>query len=65
MLPRLVLRMRRAVRRLQREGQLESLSGADNSERWQAMLSEIDERDRAAERRLSEAERALNRLDLN
>ena len=65
MLPRLVLRMRRAVRRLQREGQLESLSGADNSERWQAMLSEINERDRALERRLSEAERALNRLDLN
>jgi len=64
-LPRLVLRMRRAVRRLQRDGEDLDLSGADNSARWQAMLSEISERDRAVERRLSDAERALNRLDLN
>jgi hypothetical protein len=64
-LPRLVLRMRRAVRRLQRDGENLDLSGADNSARWQAMLSEMDERDRAVERRLSDAERALNRLDLN
>lgn len=65
MLPRLVLRMRRAVRRLQRDGDDLDLSGAENHARWQAMLSEIDERDRALERRLSDAERALNRLDLN
>ncbi len=65
MLPRLVLRMRRAVRRLQRDGEDLDLTGADVSARWQAMLSEINERDRALERRLSEAERALNRRDLN
>ena len=65
MLPRLVLRMRRAVRRLQRQGDEADLSGTHNSARWQAMLSEIDERDRAVERRLTDAERALNRLDLN
>ena len=65
MLPRLVLRMRRAVRRLQRDGEDRDLTGAENQARWHAMLSEIDERDRALERRLSDAERALNRLDLN
>jgi tRNA U34 5-carboxymethylaminomethyl modifying enzyme MnmG/GidA len=64
-LPRLVLRMRRAVRRLQRNGENLDLIGAANSARWKAMLSEIDERDRALERRLTEAEQALNRLDLN
>ena len=66
MLPRLVLRVRRAVRRLKvREPQQTDLSGVDNRERWQAMLSEIDERGRAAERRLAEAEQALNRLGLD
>ncbi|HVX72856.1 MAG: hypothetical protein ACTHKD_14750 [Devosia sp.] len=66
MLPRLVLRVRRAVRRLKvAEPQQSDLSGLDNRERWQAMLSEIDERGRAAERRLAEAEQALNRLGLN
>jgi hypothetical protein len=65
-LPRLVLRVRRAVRRLKvTEPQQSDLSGLDNRERWQAMLSEIDERGRAAERRLAEAEQALNRLGLN
>jgi len=65
-LPRLVLRVRRAVRRLKvGEPQQTDLSGVDNRERWQAMLSEIDERGRAAERRLAEAEQALNRLGLN
>ena len=64
-LPRLVLRMRRAVRRLQRDGEDLDLSGADNSARWQAMLYEMDARNREAERRLAEAERALNRLGRN
>jgi len=50
---------------LQRQGDEADLSGTHNSARWQAMLSEIDERDRALERRLTDAERALNRLDLN
>jgi hypothetical protein len=58
--------VRRAVRRLKvAEPQQSDLSGLDNRERWQAMLSEIDERGRAAERRLAEAEQALNRLGLN
>jgi len=64
-LPRLVLRVRRAVRRLKvRAGDVE-LSGAQNQARWDAMLYEMDERRRAAERRLAEAERALNRLGSN
>ena len=65
MLPRLVLRVRRAVRRLKvRAGDVE-LSGAQNQARWDAMLYEMDERRRAAERRLAEAEQALNRLGSN
>jgi hypothetical protein len=64
-LPRLVLRVRRAVRRLKvRAGDVE-LSGAQNQARWDAMLYEMDERRRAAERRLAEAEQALNRLGSN
>ncbi len=66
MLPRLVLRMRKAVRRLSRQDEdLPDFSGAENEARWQAMLSELEARDRAAERRLAAAERALNRLGLN
>ena len=66
MLPRLVLRVRKAVRRLKALDGIEGdVSGADNRERWRAMLSEMDERGRAAERRLAEAEQALNRLGLN
>ena len=66
MLPRLVLRVRRAVRRLKvRAGDVEELSGAQNQARWDAMLYEMDERRRAAERRLAEAEQALNRLGSN
>jgi len=65
-LPRLVLRMRKAVRRLSRQDEdLPDFSGAENEARWQAMLSELEARDRAAERRLAAAERALNRLGLN
>jgi len=44
---------------------LPDFSGAENEARWQAMLSELEARDRAAERRLAAAERALNRLGLN
>ncbi len=65
MLPEFVLRVRRAVRRLRRPGGQVDLSGAETQARWRAMLSEIEARDRAAERRLAEAERALNRLNLS
>ena len=66
MLPRLVLRVRKAVRRLRvGVGDEEHLSGADNQARWDAMLYKIDARSREAERRLAEAERALNRLGRN
>ena len=65
MLPQFVLRVRRAVRRFRRGSAEVDLTGAENRARWAAMLSEIEARDRAAERRLAEAERALNRLSLN
>lgn len=66
MLPRLVVRVRKAVRRLTTtEGQEQDLSGAETQARWDAMLFEMDEQSREAERRLAEAEKALNRLSLN
>ena len=66
MLPRLVVRVRKAVRRL-RSAEIDEheLSGAETQARWDAMLYEMDERGREAERRLAEAERALNRLSLS
>jgi len=48
---------------LEAKGHAADLSGAENRARWQEMLSEISERDRSVERRLADAERALNRLD--
>lgn len=66
MLPRLVLRVREAVRRLKgRDGNEQELSGAQTQARWDAMLHEIEGRRRAAERRLAEAERALNELSFD
>lgn len=66
-LPRLVVRMRRAVRRLKArmDSDPSELSGAHNEAHWQDVLSEIEARDRAAEDRLAAAERALNRLRLH
>ena len=65
-LPRLVVRVRKAVRRLTTtESQEQDLSGAETQARWDAMLYEMDEQSREAERRLAEAEKALNRLSLN
>ena len=60
-----MLRVRKAVRRLKARGDEAETSGAQNQARWQAMLSKIDERDRAIERRLAEAEKALNKLNLS
>ena len=46
MLPRLVLRVRRAVRRLKvAEPQQSDLSGLDNRERWQAMFDHLRRHD--------------------
>jgi hypothetical protein len=65
-LPRLVLRVRKAVRRLGvQDSDEDGLSGAETQARWDAMLYEMDERNREAERRLAAAERALNRLSLD
>jgi hypothetical protein len=62
-LPRLVLRMRRAVRHLRGSEAAEAgLSGAETEARWHEMIYRVRERDRAAEDRLARAERALNRL---
>ena len=63
MLPRLLVRVRRSLRRLEAREDEVDLSGAENRARWQQMLSEISERDRLVERRLADAERALNRLN--
>ena len=63
MLPRMVLRMKKAVRRLSLRPQALEPTGADNEASWQQMLSRIDERDRDIERRLAQAERALNKLN--
>ena len=68
MLPRLVVQVRRAVRRLKARTEVvdpSEPSGARNEAHWQDMLSEIAARDRAAEDRLAAAERALNRLSLH
>lgn len=66
MIPLLVVRVRRAVRRVKQQSGLEAeLSGAETEARWEAMLSETRARDREVERRLAEAEDALNRLRLN
>jgi hypothetical protein len=66
LLPRVIVRVRKAVRRLaRRSGDEAVLSGAETEARWHAMIYQIGERDREAERRLADAERALNRLSLN
>jgi hypothetical protein len=66
LLPRVIVRVRKAVRRLaRRDGDEAVLSGAENEARWHAMIYRIGERDREAEHRLAQAEQALNRLNLN
>ncbi|GEM_PF-2941795 len=65
MVPRLVVKVKRTVRRLARRGQRTGPEAAQNRASWQAMLSRIDAEALAAERRLADAERALNRLTLS
>ncbi len=62
MLPRLVLRVRRAVRRLTAADAVEtSLSGPEVEARWGSMLDRVRQEHRAAERRLDSLADALNR----
>ena len=65
MFPRVVLRMRKAVRRLVRRPELIEPSGPEIEASWQRMLHGVYGPDREAERRLTRAERALNRLTLS
>ena len=66
MVPRMVLRMKKAVRRLAlRPELLEEPTGAETEAEWQSMLSRIEARDRDAEQRLARAEAALNKLSLS
>ncbi len=60
MLPRVVVRVRRAVRRFVGHPEMNEPSGPEIEARWQAMLFEVGRRDREAERRLRAAERGLN-----
>ena len=65
MLPRVVVRVRKAVRRLVRRPELVEPTGPEIEASWQQMLDGVHARDREAERRLARAERALNRLSLH
>ncbi len=63
MLPRMVLRVRKAVRHLSGLGEDDlARSGEWNEQSWQAMIARMRSRDREVERRLNRAEQALNRL---
>lgn len=63
MLPRVVVRVRKAVRHLAGLGEEEfARSGERNEQNWQAMIARVQMRDREVERRLRRAERGLNRL---
>ena len=61
MLPRVVLRVRRAVRRWSRP----AISSPETEASWQRMLARTKPRETEAERRMAEIERELNRLGLD
>jgi hypothetical protein len=61
----MVLRVKKAVRRLVPRPEVLEQSGAATQADWDAMISRMDAQDREAERRLAQAERALNRLTLS
>ena len=66
MVPRVIVRMRKAVRRLAlRPKLLVEPTGAETEAEWQSMLSRIEARDLEVEQRLTQAERALNKLTLS
>ena len=62
MLPRVVVRVRKFVRRLSGLDEEYARSGAKNEQNWQAMLARTYMREFEVERRMKRAERALNRL---
>ena len=62
MFPRVVVRVKKAVRRLTPKYELVEPSGAQIEASWEQMIYEVRQRDRDAERRFMAAERALNRL---
>ncbi len=65
MLPRWVVRVRRAVRHLTGlDGDEAELAGERIEQSWYDMMARMRSRDREVERRLNRAERALNRLSL-
>jgi hypothetical protein len=62
-LPRIVVRVRKFVRRLSGLDDEEfARSGEHNEQDWQAMIARIQGRDYDVERRMRRAETALNRL---
>ena len=64
MLPRMVLRVRRAVRRLAPRPEALASTGQDNQASWDRMLSRYRPAETETERRLKDVERELNRLGL-
>ena len=64
MVPRLVLRMKRAVRRYTRRPEEFAPTGPETAESWKAMLARLDSMETETERRLRAVERELNRLGL-
>lgn len=61
----MVVRVRKAVRRLALRPQVLEPTGAETQASWDAMIARIEARDREIERRLARAEQALNRLTLS
>jgi len=64
MVPRLVLRVRRAVRRHAARPEEFAPSGPETAESWKAMLARLDSLESDTEQRLRAVERELNRLGL-
>lgn len=64
MLPRIVLRVKRAVRRWARPEEF-ALSGAETEAIWQRMMDRLRPPPSETDRRMAEIERELNRLGLD
>ena len=62
--PRLVLRVKRAVRHLSRPEHL-APTGPETHASWQRMMARVGRPANDAEQRLAEVERELNRLGLD
>jgi hypothetical protein len=64
-LPRILLRLKRVIRRSVLDGRDSGFSGEETAKRWYATMAAVHRPDREAEQRLKRAEQALNRLTLN